>query len=540
MSSHQRIQIHHLFPQLISRIAQPSPDNRDSSSPIRGHSEGSKSVKGFSRRWKELIKRRGRRTRHSTTTIGALPDGVLLNIFDFYRLDFLNYVGPTYTWHRLVHVCKRWRHIVFASVRRLDVRIACTERTPVRKSLRLDVWPPLPIIIKCRLCSTTSNFPTSSVMTALDHRDRVCQIQLSHLSPALLEILATSIQEPFPALTILELCSDDDTAPILPGSFLAGFAPRLQRLLLEGIAFPALPRLLLSAIGLVSLLLDKIPPNTYISPKVITTCLSTLTRLKFLRIEFQSPSRTFDGSQRPQTQTRAVLPSLTWLEFKGANEYMEDLMARIETPLLNHAQIKFLNQTIFDITQLSQFIDRAERLNDPSQAKVDFLSDFAEITVSQPRGRVGNLTLQISSTTPDWQVSSMAQICHRASPLLSGVERLEICGGEYGYLQDEWQGDIENTHWLGLLYPFIAVERLHITEYLGSLVASALGGIPARRAAEVLPELRSLFLEELEPSEFVQSAIRQFVSARRHPVAICHRKCEWEDELRWLDLETDD
>jgi len=341
------------------------------------------------------------------------------------------------------------------------------------------------------------------------------------------------IQEPFPALTILELRSDDETAPILPESFLGGFAPRLQRLLLEGIAFPALPRLLLSAVGLVSLLLDKIPPNTgYISPEVITTCLSTLTRLKFLRIEFQSPSGTFDGGQ-PQILMRAVLPTLTWLEFKGANEYLEDLVARIEAPLLNNAKIRFFNQTIFDITQLSQFVDRAEKLNSPSQARVNFLSDFTEVTLSQPRGRAGNLTLQVSCITPGQQVSSMAQICHKASPFLSGVERLEICGGEYGHSHYEWYGNIENSHWLELLDPFIAVERLHITEYLGSLVASALGGIPARRAAEVLPALQSLFLEEHEPSEFTQSAIRQFTTARRHTVAICRRNSEWEDELRW-------
>jgi len=544
MSSHQRIQkpINHLFPQLLSRISQPSPASRDSPSPTGGHSKGSRSLKGFARRLKELIKRRGRRhptPSQSPSIIVALPDAVLLNIFDFYRLDFMNYVGPTYTWHRLAHVCKRWRHIVFASADRLGLRIVCTERTPARELL--NIWPPLPIIINYWLYSTTSNFPPSRAITVFGHHNRVCQIQLSHLSPVLLGILATAIQEPFPELTILELCSDDETTPILPESFLGGFAPRLERLLLDGIAFPGLPRLLLSAVGLVSLLLGKIPPDTgYISPEVIATCLSTLTRLEFLRIEFQSPSpsRTVDGSQRPRILMRAVLPTLTWLEFEGANKYLEDLVARIEAPLLSNAIIRFFNQTVFDITQLSRFIDRAERLNSPSQAEVVFHSDFTEIALSQPQGRVVNLTLQVSCMTPDGQVSSMAQICHRASPLLSGVERLEICGGEYGHSLDEWYGDIENTHWLELLHSFIAVERLHITEYLGSLLASALGEISARRAAEMLPVLRTLFLEEREPSEFVQSAIRQFTSAQGHPVAICRRQSEWEDELR-RELEID-
>ncbi len=42
-------------------------------------------------------------------TIETLPDVVLLDIFDFF-------VGEACKneWHTVVHVCRRWRHIVFA------------------------------------------------------------------------------------------------------------------------------------------------------------------------------------------------------------------------------------------------------------------------------------------------------------------------------------------------------------------------------------------------------------------------------------------
>jgi hypothetical protein len=44
-----------------------------------------------------------------------------------------------------VHVCRRWRHIVFGSPHRLNLELTCTGRTPTRD--RLDIWPALPLNI---------------------------------------------------------------------------------------------------------------------------------------------------------------------------------------------------------------------------------------------------------------------------------------------------------------------------------------------------------------------------------------------------------
>jgi len=466
-------------------------------------------------------------------TINMLPDDVLLDIFDFYRMEVTNYVGPTYTWHRLAHVCRRWRDVVFASPNRLDLRILCTERTPVRELL--DIWPHLPIVIRYWLYSTSSSsfpLPQASAVTALEHHDRICELQLSHLTPSLLSMLATALQEPYPPLTTLELWSDEETAPVLSDTFLGGSAPRLERIWLEGVAFPALPKLLLSTGGLVSLLLDKIPLDTgYISPEVMATTLSKLTKLKFLRIEFRdfrSPGLPPDIREYPQQLTRVVLPCLTWLEIRGVSEYVEDLMARIEAPLLENINIKLFNQLIFVIPQLLHFITYSEKLNCPNQATVDFQSDLVQIALSPPTGTKGNLILQVLCKVSHWQVSAMVQICNQALPLLTSVERLEICGGEYGFSPQEFQDNVENAQWLELFYPFIAVESLHVAEHLGSLTASALREIAERRAAEVLPVLRTLFLEEFEPSNFVQEIIKRFISAREGPVTVCRRKSEWE------------
>ena len=65
--------------------------------------------------------------------------------------------------------------------------------------------------------------------------------------------------------------------------------PSLGVLVLDGIPFPGLPKLLLSATYLVYLHLYNIPHSGYISPDVMVTALTALTSLQFLQLEFQSP-----------------------------------------------------------------------------------------------------------------------------------------------------------------------------------------------------------------------------------------------------------
>jgi hypothetical protein len=48
---------------------------------------------------------------------------------------------------RLVHICRKWRRIVFfASQRALRLRLFCTHGTPVLTTL--DWWPALPIVVE--------------------------------------------------------------------------------------------------------------------------------------------------------------------------------------------------------------------------------------------------------------------------------------------------------------------------------------------------------------------------------------------------------
>jgi hypothetical protein len=78
---------------------------------------------------------------HRNVTIGTLPDEVLLEIFSFYMAKSRSMEG----WITLVHVCQRWRNVIFASPHHLNLRLLCEDRKPVRELL--NIWPALPIVI---------------------------------------------------------------------------------------------------------------------------------------------------------------------------------------------------------------------------------------------------------------------------------------------------------------------------------------------------------------------------------------------------------
>jgi hypothetical protein len=339
--------------------------------------------------------------------------------------------------------------------------------------------------------------------------------------------LASAMQDQFPALIHLGLdCYSyrGTPAPALPDGF---SAPRLQTLNLQGIPFPTLPKLLLSATDLVDLILFGIPQTGYFTPVALVAGLTVSANLKSLTIGFQSPlSRPDRESRHPLPTTRPVLPALTYFRFHGVSEYLEDVVARIDAPLLCSINIRFFNQLIFDIPQLSQFLERATTLKafNNSEACVEFYSFGVRFGSPQPswtRSFEEGFELIISSTELDWQLSSLAPVLMSFLPFTHMVEHLYINGPRS--LPSQWLDDIEDVQWLDIFYPFTAVKNLYVCEKFAQCIAFALQELVVERVTEVFPALETLFLEELQPSGPVQEAIGKFVTAREllgHPVAV--------------------
>ena len=336
--------------------------------------------------------------------IDILPDDVLLGIFDFYvEMNPSFYIeGGIEAWQRLVHVCRRWRCLVFGSPRRLHLRLYCTSQTPVR--VTLDVWPVLPLVVRGDM---TPSSGTDNIVVALGQSNRVFEVNLANFAGWQLEQVLAAIEVPFPELRGLELSSKREAMPVIPDSFLDGFAPRLRYFSLDGIPFPGLPKLHLSATHLVHLWLTNIPHSGYISPEAIAALISVLSSLKTLSLRFRSPQSGPDlETRRPPPSKRSVIPALDYFHFKGAIEYLEDLVTGIDTPQLYEMRITFFNQIDFHTPRLAQFINRTPKLG-KRHASVLFYDEMARIVLSP-----GTLHIEVSCKEPDWQLSSMEQACN--------------------------------------------------------------------------------------------------------------------------------
>ena len=450
-------------------------------------------------------------------SIDMLPDDVLLEIFDFCvnedpdeDLHDEDFKKAAEKWQTLVHVCRRWRSVVFGSPRRLNLQLVCTSETPARDTL--DVWPSLPLLIR------DSDHPTEGMddfIAVLEHSNRVVKIDLHNVNDPDLETVLAAMRVPFLELTDLMLHSDDGMVSVLPDSFLGGSAPRLQILWLDRIPFPGLLKLLLSATNLVTLRLCRIPHSGYFSPEAIVTALSTLTTLDHLVIQFENPQSCPDWeSRRLPPPNRFVLPVLTYFWFKGVCEYLEDLVIRIDTPRLNKLYITLFNQIVFDTPQFAQFISRSPTLETFEKALVIFEHNAARVNLSSPQiSGFGRLKVRIPCMELDWQVSSMEQVFALCLPPLSTLEDLYIY--ESPYSQPVWQGNIENMLWLELLQPFPAVKNLYLSKEFARRVMPALQELIEGRTTEVLPTLQNIFLEELQPSGTVQEGIQQFIATQQ-------------------------
>jgi hypothetical protein len=468
-----------------------------------------------------------------TTTIDDIPENVLLDMFDFYRIIpmFPENVYSVWEWHVLAHVCRKWRQVVFASPERLGLRLICTSMTPVRKML--DIWPPtLPIIVENSAflrSQSDGDDEDDSLIAALERRDRVCVITINHLTRHQLERLTAAMLEPFPVLTHLYLGSKGEeapaVAPTLPATFMGGSAPRLQRLMLKGISFTALPNFVLSPENLTSIELRDIPSTGYVSPEEMVAFLSTLTRLGYLIIESKSPSPPADPmSRRAAPPTRVVFPALVYFRFKGVSEYLEDMVVGIDAPLLRDLDVVFFNQLIFAIPRLALFIHRTETLKSLSkQAELSFKSRHVLIKIFNTAGL--GLSLCIPCSSSDWQISSIAQLCGPPLPIPSNVERLDIISEDTVDAAD-WQDVIDHAQWLDILRLFSSMRELYVTQTMWHVLAPNLKERAGERTMDTLPMLRDLFLEKLKPSESLPKTMEPFVAARKlagHPVAV-HRR----------------
>ena len=440
-------------------------------------------------------------------TIDMLPDDALLRIFSCIGESTPSRILSW--WIPLVHTCGRWRYIIFGSPLHLHLALVCLPKMPVRKSL--EIWPPFPIIVH----HDDSSSGDENTIAALEHRNRVSEIYC-HLIVAEIKKFATVLQEPFPALTNLTLSSNGNEDQLLPGVLLGGSAPSLRMFELERLAFPALPTLLLSAPNLVSLMLYEIQESGYISPEAMATCLATLAHLERLHIDFYPPLSFDPEPTSPPSFPRGVLPTLTYFSFKGAAGYLDDLVSRIDTPILQTFSTTFLFFTVPHIPQFIQFVSRVEEFTGKSLTRA--VLEFDDFGVEFKLKTLDRFELGTRFDYLSERVGPMMNlVCRELSPLFSCVDSLDLCGdtSRCGIPGPVWWSRMLPAQWLDFFHPFIATQTLRVSCELFLCVVYALRDLTNEEATEMLPELRTLFLEGFARSKPVPPILDQFVSVRQ-------------------------
>ncbi|KAI0288998.1 hypothetical protein BC826DRAFT_971233 [Russula brevipes] len=461
--------------------------------------------------------------------IEKLPDDVLLDIFDSYLDNDNSAYEPRDSdeWHTLVHVCRRWREVMFASPRRLNLALLCGQKSPVRTML--DIWPAFPMDIQGDWRETWE-VGLDNIVAALEHRDRVRSIITHNFPSSEGSRLAEVIQVPFPELTCLQLWWDAGMVHVLPDSFLGGSAPRLRTFRLRGMQYRAAAVLsvLSSASDLVDLELWNLAysDSQYISSESIVACLSSLNRLETFHLEIQLRQMP-QYRPCPPPQTRVVLPALSYLSFEGENEYSEDLAACIDTPRLSRLSLSFFSDSVLDIPQMKQLIGRAEGLQPFKVAKVVIDGWSNQLELDQPHGPPWRISCMLGMASVDPRVSSMALVCSHLSPFFSHIERLDLVTGPgYSCIDSQWANSTtEPIQFLELFRPFAAIQSLYVSEILVPFVIPALREWIGERSTEVLPNLRDLFLGGYVKSGSVQDAIKSLLAAQRpssQPIAFHH------------------
>ena len=434
-----------------------------------------------------------------------LSDDIMLNIFR-YCLSITPRIWPT-----LVRVCHKWRQIVLASPLSLNLRLHCTHGTPVLEALNCCIA--LPIVVQYG-GAPNLNPPApeddDNIIAALKQSDRVSSISLT-VTSTLIEKLS-AISEPLSELEELVLMSQDNAQLTFPSTFLWG--PHIHTLHLTRIAFPSLVPLLSPCQAIVDLQLHEIPGAGYFPPEEFANALSGMSQLRSLSLHLLSFPRRRSYLDLPAPpEEHIVLPALTLLKYRGISKYLDNLVARIDAPLLGDIDITFFSQPTMDALQLGRFIERIGMQTLLSQADVvahSYAISISLFNTSAPQDTP--LRIQISCKQLDWQLSCMAQVCDRISPFLSrvitlGINTAQSLGGK---------NDGNSEPWLDLLrsFKFSGVECFSVDSEVTTDILRVLG-LANERNLTMLPSLR-LFdvdknIEMVGPS---WDSVQSFITSR--------------------------
>jgi hypothetical protein len=213
---------------------------------------------------------------------------------------------------------------------------------------------------------------------------------------------------------------------------------------------------------------------------------------------------------------------------------MEDLVAQIDTPMLESLMTTIFCRDDLEVSQLVKFVRRADKLSLVIQAEVTFKGDRIALNLLQKLQTIGPKFLRLNLSCPEWalQLSHVARFCESCLLTLSSFESLLI-HNPTRYAWRDLTNDLD-PQWLDVLHLFRAVKDLCLSKYVAPHIAQSLRGLPVEWVSEVLPALETVFIAGLESFGPVKEAISAFADMRwlsGHPLSVC----DWEEDHNILD-----
>ena len=195
------------------------------------------------------------------------------------------------------------------------------------------------------------------------------------------------------------------------------------------------------------------------------------------------------------------------MEFKGASEYLEALVAQIDSPQLEWICINYFNQVAdFQASQLCQFIDRSVGPQETlfSRATVRFSRREVSFVMFPHSNHEGHVSITTICEGIDWQVSHMTHLLSQFSVALSNVVHLNVTN--LSNLEGQLEG-IDDVEWRDILHPFSTVKSLYVSKKLAEHISLVLEDITE---GMVLPSLDSIRLTG-QPA----SSVKKLLARRR-------------------------
>ena len=425
-------------------------------------------------------------------------------------------------WFRLVHVCQRWRNVIFGSPSYLALSLVCTYGTPIADMLEHSPRLPLVIDYSDEYRDLTAEDGKGAIL-ALKQHDRVRGIRLC-VPTTTLQGLIMAMDEEYPILEYLIIERQYGDCSILEFSKTLQ-TPHLRLLSLVGFALPIESRLLTTAVRLITLCLTMTGSSTYPHPNTLLQWLSFMPQLETLAIGF------FDfiafpglGIYRRLTDTPiatpvtrpVTLPKLHRFKFRGDIPFVEAFVPQITTPRLDKLVIIFSKQLTVSVPHLVQFMNTTESLRFDS-AKIVFCDGRVDMKLYSRGGdEIHALSLTVESSHPTSQVSSMAQISDALSQAFSTVEHLALELEEVYTPSYEGHSDVDPTEWRRLLRSFSNVKQvktLLIAERLVEQVSRCLQLDGGEVTLDLLPDLQEL---TYSGSGNAGDAFTSFIDARQN------------------------